>query len=226
MKICIDAGHNHSGCDTGAMANGLKEQDITFQIASLLKNKLEKAGMKTVMTRERQTQNLGTSVSESIAKRAALSNREGCDYFVSIHCNAGGGTGTEVLVVKKGGKAEQLAEKILGCLTSLLPLRNRGVKEANLGVLRDTVCPAVLVETAFLDHHGDASLLKQRASDFAQAIFSGIAEQLGISHQVSLSQMKETISEKWGLSHPEEVFCLLDTHPYREDLYRKIYESY
>lgn len=226
MKICIDAGHNHSGFDTGAVANGLREQNITFQIASLLKNKLEKAGIETVMTREQQTQNLGTSVSQSIAKRAEISNRERCDYFVSIHCNAGGGTGTEVLVLKKGGKAELLAEKILWQLTSLLPLRNRGVKEANLGVLRDTVCPAVLVETAFLDHSGDASLLQQRDSDFAQAIFLGLLEQLGISHQVSLSEMKETIAKKWGLSHPEEVFRLLDTHPYREDLYRKIYESY
>ena len=29
MKICIDAGHNHSGWDTGASGNGLREQDIT-----------------------------------------------------------------------------------------------------------------------------------------------------------------------------------------------------
>ena len=30
MKIFIDSGHTFSGCDTGATANGLKEQDITI----------------------------------------------------------------------------------------------------------------------------------------------------------------------------------------------------
>lgn len=37
MRICIDAGHNYSGFDTGALGNGLREQDITFKIADKLK---------------------------------------------------------------------------------------------------------------------------------------------------------------------------------------------
>ena len=98
MKLCIDAGHNDSGWDTGAVSNGLREQDVTFQIASYLQEKLKKAGFQIVMTREQKNRNLGKSVSQSIAERAAISNRENCDYFISIHCNAGGGTGTEVLI--------------------------------------------------------------------------------------------------------------------------------
>ena len=34
MKIYLDPGHNHSGADTGACGNGLKEQDITWLIAA------------------------------------------------------------------------------------------------------------------------------------------------------------------------------------------------
>lgn len=226
MKICIDAGHNHSGFDTGAAANGLKEQDVTFKIAELLKQKLEKAGLQAIMTREKNTTNLGSSVSTSIAKRAEISNKNHCDYFVSLHCNAGGGTGTEVLIYKKGGKAEQLAEKILTSLTALLPLRNRGVKEANLGVLRDTDCPAVLAETAFLDHPSDASLLKQKEEVFADAVFRGILEYANIPFEPSIQDIKTYLAQKWNLSQPEEVFRLLDTHPYRDTLYQKIYESY
>lgn len=226
MKICIDAGHNHSGFDTGATANGLKEQDITFRIALLLQKKLEKAGVNTVMTRKTNTENLGSSVSTSIARRVAISNKNNCDYFVSLHCNAGGGTGTEVLVYKKGGNASQLAEKILTSLTTLLPLQNRGIKEANLGVLRDTDCPAVLVETAFLDHPADAALLQQKEDVFANAVFRGILEYANIPFTLPTDDIKTFLAEKWNLSHPEEVFRLLDTHPYRDTLYQKIYESY
>ncbi len=226
MKICIDAGHNHSGFDTGASANGLQEQNVTFRIASLLKQRLENAGIQIVMTRETATQNLGSSVSTSLSKRAAISNGANCDYFVSIHCNAGGGTGCEVLVLQKGAKAEQLAKSILTELTTRLPLRSRGVKEANLVVLRDTSCPAVLVETAFLDNSADATLLKQNDTVFADAICEGILKHLGISPKTDIAAIKKALSEKWGLSHPEEVFRLLDTHPYHEELYQKIYNSY
>lgn len=226
MKICIDAGHNHSGWDTGAVANGLKEQDVTYSIARLLQTKLAPHGIQTVMTRESSTQNLGTSVTSCLKARAEISNRENCDYFVSIHCNAGGGTGTEVLVIKKGGQAEQLAEKVLSALTQKLSLRSRGVKQANLLVLRETKCPAILVETAFLDHPSDALLLKSKQEEFASSIATGILNHLNIPTQDELSLVKKQLAEKWGLSDPEAVFALLDTHPYRKDLYAKLLASY
>ena len=226
MKICIDAGHNHSGWDTGAAANGLKEQNVTYQIALLVNKLLNQHGIKTVLTRESATQNLGTSVGSSLKKRAQLSNQEGCDYFISVHCNAGGGTGTEVLVLKKGGNAEKLAEAVLSELTGRLPLRSRGVKEANLLVLRETNCPAILVETAFLDHPTDMQLLKTKQEEFASAIAFGILKYLGISPIDELQSLKEELSEKWGLSDAKAVFSLLDQHPYRKDLYEKLLKSY
>lgn len=226
MKICIDAGHNHSGWDTGAQANGLKEQDVAYKIAVLLRQELQNHGIKTVMTRESATQNLGNSVNSSLKKRAELSNRENCDYFVSIHCNAGGGTGTEVLVIKKGGMAEKLANNVLLALTEKGTLRSRGVKEANLLVLRETDCPAILVETAFLDHPSDALLLKNKPEEFAAAIALGIFRFLGITPKDQLESLKNQLSEKWKLSDTEAVFRLLDQHPYRKDLYEKLLKSY
>ena len=226
MKICVDAGHNHSGWDTGATANGLREQDITFPIAVHLKKHLEENGIEVVMTRETQTQNLGTSLNTGLKKRAEISNREKCDYFVSVHCNAGGGTGTEVLVIKKGGQAEQLANRVLSALTKQFSLRSRGVKEANLLVLRETDCPAILVETAFLDHSSDAVLLRTRQEEFAAAIALGIFHFLRITPADELQSVKMQLAKKWGLSDAKAVFSLLDQHPYRKDLYEKLLKSY
>ncbi len=226
MKICIDAGHNYSGWDTGAGANGLREQDVTYQIAWHLQDQLKKYGISVVLTRETPTQNLGASVNSSLKKRAEICNRENCDYFLSIHCNAGGGTGCEVLVVKKGGQAEVLATNVLETLTKQFALRSRGVKEANLLVLRETDCPAILVETAFLDHPSDAQLLKNKQKEFSSAIAFGILHFLKISPVDELQLLKEKLSEKWKLSDANAVFSLLDQHPYRKDLYEKLLQSY
>lgn len=226
MKICIDAGHNHSGWDTGAMANNLKEQDVTFLIAEKLCNILNAYGIQTAVTRKSAKENLGTSVNSSLKKRAEISNQEKCDYFISIHCNAGGGTGTEVLVIKKGGQAEKLAEFVLSEILKKMNLRSRGVKEANLLVLRETLCPAILVETAFIDHPSDANLLRTKQDEFASSIAVGILNFLGIPYNDELQSVKEELSKKWQLSDPKPVFALLDQHSYRKDLYQKMLESY
>ena len=180
MKICIDAGHNYSGFDTGATGNGLKEQNITFPIADMLRELLEKAGVEVVMTRKTLKENLGTSATSALTARVKISNEAKCDYFISIHCNAGGGTGSEVLVIKKGGKAEKLANVVLSKIIDKLKTRNRGVKEQNVCVLRETDCPAILVETAFIDHAKDSLLLKNNQREFAEAIFEGVREYLGL----------------------------------------------
>ena len=100
------------------------------------------------------------------------------------------------------------------------------MKEANLLVLRETACPAILVETAFLDHPSDAQLLKNKREEFASAIALGILKFLKISPIDEISHCKKQLAEKWKLSDVEAVFSLLDRHPYRKDLYEKLMKSY
>lgn len=177
MKICIDSGHNYDKFDTGAIGNGLKEQNVTFEIADKLKTLLMGAGIGVTMTRAHLTDNVGKNAKDSINERARIANTTKCDLFVSIHCNAGGGTGTETLIVANGGKAEDLAKCVNDRIVKSLSLKNRGVKaRSELGVLRLTNMPAILVETAFIDNKSDAVLLKDKKDDFAKAIFDGIME--------------------------------------------------
>ena len=177
MKIFVDAGHNHSGEDTGASGFGLKEQDVSFYIAEKLAELLRQAGHEVKMSRNALEDNVGNTVSESINGRANMANNWGADLFLSIHCNAGGGAGTETLVYQHGNSAAETAQKICDVVCERLELKNRGVKERpDLGVLRLTNMPAVLVETAFIDNESDAWKLKNKQELFAQAIFEGIAE--------------------------------------------------
>ena len=182
MKICIDAGHNFSSYDTGASGNGLREQDITFSVASKLKLLLEGAGFEVIMTRTYLAQNLGLNSDDSLKVRCDIANNGKCDLFISIHCNShinASANGTEVLVYKFGGEAEKLAEKVQARLIKAFNTADRGVKEYNAKVLRSTNMPAILVETAFISNETDAKLLKDKQTEFAKAIFEGVCDYLG-----------------------------------------------
>ena len=216
MKICIDAGHNYSNFGTGAVGNGLKEQDINFYIADKLKALFVSAGHSVKMTRNKLSENLGTSNSDSLYKRASIANQFGADLFISIHCNAGGGTGTETLIYAKGGKAEEYAKKIQKAITQKIGTKDRGVKERpNLVVLKKTSMPAVLVETAFIDTKADAELLKNRQGDFASAIFEAVTWQNADPIAI--------IKSKIGLS--DETIEYLKAYKYGSDLIRKIADA-
>ena len=109
MLIVVDPGHNYNGVDTGAVGNGLREQDITFYIAEKLKPILERNGFSVIMTRNSLKKNVSNeSVSASLARRSEIANRNGADLFVSIHCNAGGGTGVETYYCTDSATARRL----------------------------------------------------------------------------------------------------------------------
>ena len=182
MKICIDAGHNFSSYDTGATGNGLREQDVTFGIASKLKLMLEETGIEVVMTRTYLSQNLGLNSDDSLAKRCRIANENECDLFISIHCNSHinvSANGTEILVYKFGGEAEKLAKKVQKEIVEAFNTSDRGVKEYNAKVLRSTNMPAILVETAFISNKEEAELLKNKQNEFANAILNAVNDYLG-----------------------------------------------
>lgn len=201
MRICIDSGHNNSDFDTGAVGNGLREQDITFGIGSKLAALLWQKGYEVVETRLNKATNLGSDLNSSISKRIEICNSNDCDLFVSIHCNAGGGNGTETFVVSKTGKAYKLAKSVNDSIVKNMKLGNRGVKKANYGVLVYTDPPAILVETAFIDNKSDSVLLLNKQDEFAQAIYSGIMQYLGVNEEIIeavTEEVPETIYKTIG----------------------------
>lgn len=178
MKIFIDAGHNPRSVDTGAVGNGLKEQDVTFAIAESLAGKLERVGVEVKRSRTDADSVIGSSLSDSLAKRAKMANDWGADLFLSIHCNAfylSSANGTETYVYSKGSKVKDLAERIAGSVSSQMGVTNRGGKTASFAVLKQTAMPAILIETAFITNPSDAEKLKNPEA-FADAIFGELCE--------------------------------------------------
>lgn len=81
-RVVIDAGHG--GNDTGAIGpSGIKEKDVTLQIAQRVREKLiaEIPDVEVVMTRE-------GDATLALQDRTNTANTAAADLFISIHCNA------------------------------------------------------------------------------------------------------------------------------------------
>lgn len=170
--IVIDPGHG--GIDSGAVGFGLCEKDINLAIALRLEEKLKAEGYTVLMTRRTDIYlgpNGGTL--EDLATRAALANDNNADLFVSIHQNSGVFTakGIETYyqeaasapsnngVDQKWRIAEsgELAFDVQKNLINQTGFYDRGVKNANFHVIRQTKMPAILVEGGFISNQSDAA---------------------------------------------------------------------
>lgn len=160
--VVIDAGHG--GYDDGATGpSGTREKNITLSIALKLSELLKGAGYNTLMTRSDDT-------FISLPDRSLAANGSKADIFVSIHCNSSEyhtGRGTEVYtepdrlnpVYKQQENSRYLAGLVQNELIKALGLTDRGIREKDLAVCRETNTPAILIETAFIDVKEEESLL-------------------------------------------------------------------
>ncbi len=182
-KIYIDQGHNPRNPNSGAEGNGLREQDVTYEVGVRLASILRREGYEVRLSRPTPTTQLGTSNASSLAARVNDANSWGADYFISIHTNAStnsSGSGAEAYVYRKGSRAGALAEDIVSSLTDVTGLRDRGVfSRPTLYVLRKSEMPAVLVEIGFITNPGDAALMATQPGLFAEGIANGIVDFTG-----------------------------------------------
>lgn len=169
MKVFINPGHAPGGNpDPGACGCGLRESDVAASVGELVQKYLDAAGCETQVLQ-----------SDSLYAVTNAANEWDADVFVSIHCNSAGtdkATGTETFSYPYSTNGARLAGCIHRQIVASLPLVDRGTKEANFHVVRETDMPACLVEMAFINNPKDAALLRDRQDDFARAIARGVTD--------------------------------------------------
>lgn len=172
VKIFIDPGHG--GRDGGASFGGLVEKDLTLKMSKKIRDQLK--GYKDVEVRLSRT----TDKYVGLKERARLANQWGADYFLSIHINAGGGTGYESFVYNetKNKGTRKLRKVIHGEVVNKINVTDRGRKQKNLSVLRNTSMSAMLSENLFIDHDEDARKLKKDSflDDLASGHVKGLVK--------------------------------------------------
>jgi len=194
--IVVDAGHDY-GKDYGATStiDGVtySETVLNMQVADKLKTELENKGYNVIMTRNLGEKPSYDSLIDSLSYRVNEANDADADFFISIHHNSAStaAKGIETLYSSKaqddtfGGrldssrieKSKQMATLINNNIVSKLGAVNRGGKDQNTFVCRNTNMPAVLVEVGFITNKEEAIRCADPASQqiVAQAIAEVIA---------------------------------------------------
>ncbi|QIB69239.1 N-acetylmuramoyl-L-alanine amidase [Aminipila butyrica] len=179
IKIFIDQGHNPQNPNAGAEANGLREQDITYDIGVRLAALLNgNPNFEARLSRNSPEEVLGTSNATSLQARVYGANSWGADFFISLHCNSSEiaeASGSEAFVFRMESPAYEMGLRILEGLNYATGLENRGVfVRPTLYVLRATEMPSVLVEMGYITNVHDATLMVEDPQSFARGIYNGI----------------------------------------------------
>src|SRR5699024_9051438 len=177
VKLYLDIGHG--GSDSGAIGNGLKEKDLTLKIGKKINELLQSYdGITVKMSRS-------TDKTLSLRQRTNEANSWGADLLLSIHINAGGGTGFESFIYNGSvqNNTPKLQNNVHGEIMKVLKdVLDRGKKKANFHMLRESKMTALLTENMFIDTKKDADKLKKQSfiNQVAQGHVNGIVKMYGL----------------------------------------------
>jgi N-acetylmuramoyl-L-alanine amidase len=179
-KIFIDAGHG--GKDSGAVGNGIMEKDIVLKIVkkmdALLKNYQD---VEVMLSRS-------TDVFLSLDERTRKANNWNANVLISVHVNSAASSSAKgfesfrYIKTNDGTIAFQnvLHQEIMRKIGS--GITDRGKKQENLHMLRDSKMKAVLTENLFISNSTDAAKLKSDSflDQVAEGHVAGLEKFLGL----------------------------------------------
>jgi N-acetylmuramoyl-L-alanine amidase len=171
--VVIDAGHG--GHDRGGMPRQrIAEKGLALDVSKRLQSVLRNAGYRTVMTRS-------GDYFVSLSGRCAIANRTSNAIFVSVHFNAGAREGANGIETYYYGssKSGALAAAVHRRVVAAAGTEDRGVRSRSFFVLRNTRCPAILVEGGFLTNRSEGARIAGSSSHrqrLAEAIARGISD--------------------------------------------------
>src|SRR5699024_4802138 len=125
-------------------------------------------------------------ITKSLNERTNEANNWGANFFVSIHINSNKATGFDSYTYNGNYDGKERKNAIRRTIkiefVKQTGFSDRGLKEENLHVLRESNASAILTENGFIDNADDARKLKDEAYIYkiAQGHADGIAKALGL----------------------------------------------
>lgn len=169
IMVILDNGHgsNTPGKRSPKWKDGsqLFEYEFNRNIVERISKGLQKKGIRYHIL---VPEEFDVSLSERVyrANKLYKENRNKC-FLVSIHANAGGGTGFEVWTSVGTTKSDNIATIVWNEMKIEFPQQKMRLdttdndvdKESNFTILYKTNCPAILTENFFMDTEKDCRLI-------------------------------------------------------------------
>ncbi len=168
----LDPGHG--GSDPGACSLGRQEAPDVLAISLKIGQHIINSGASVSFTRV-------TDMTQSLAQKVSQESSGNFSYFLSVHRNAGGGTGVETFYYSGSTAGYNLAYSVNTAVVNATGWRNRGLKTNSLYVVRNTTCTAALIELGFIDTAADNEVFVNKNDDIAKAVASGLLAMIGKS---------------------------------------------
>ncbi|MFA7514753.1 MAG: N-acetylmuramoyl-L-alanine amidase [Bacilli bacterium] len=213
VKVYLDAGHG--GNDPGAVYHGYQEKDLNLEAILYIGKRLTELGFTVGYSRTTDI-NPGEVFARGV-------KAQGYNYLLSIHCNAGGGSGAEVIVNCKeiGAVVESNYRTELSRLNNFRKIYSRkysngAIIERNIvsgkftnvvndldwyGILRGCWSVGVsgdLLELFFMDNINDLNIYLLNKQRYWEAIIKSICLTFGIDYQESSDDSSNIKAELKG----------------------------
>jgi N-acetylmuramoyl-L-alanine amidase len=184
--IIIDPGHG--GSDPGATYKGNEEKTLNLLTALKVRDYLKEHYQVTILMTRSENKTM------SLNERTNFANETNADFYLSIHHNAGGGTGFESFTFNGSVPSTTLSyqsiihNEYISAIKKKHTVIDRGKKRANFHVLRETKMPALLVEILFIDNDRDLALLTNSVfrNDAARFLAEGVAKALSLPKKTGI----------------------------------------
>lgn len=196
-RVVLDPGHG--GHDTGAISPyGTREKDLVLEMALAVRDELVRRGVDVRLTRDSDVfipleerakiandwkADLFVSIHANAAQARTLRGfeiytlSEDTDDLVLARERSGGSTLDAILGDMRGREnrrqSVKVAEHVSGRVDDYAAVEARRLKHANFRVLRNTECPAVLVEIGYLTNRRDHTRLS--SPKYRRSMVDGIA---------------------------------------------------
>ncbi|WEG13673.1 N-acetylmuramoyl-L-alanine amidase [Pullulanibacillus sp. KACC 23026] len=175
--IVLDPGHGGKDDGTTSPISGTHEKTLTLATALDVAQKLKSAGAHVMMTRT-------TDTFIPLEQRAALSNQNHADAFISFHYNEASNRSANGILDFYYQKARdnQLASDLLKEVTKSTGLQNDGTRFDNLDVLRNNTQPCTLIELGFLSNQHDDSVVENATyrDQVAKGVYQGLLDYFSV----------------------------------------------
>ena len=187
--IVLDAGHGFPDPGSIGRVSKVKEAEINLKITNLLAAKLQKLGIKVVLTRSGENGLYGLYSTNykkrDMAKRKEVIENVKPNMVVSVHMNSFTNSklrGAQVFYDKTSEISRDLALSIQSFFASTLPASDKGVSVGDYYMLKCTTAPSVICECGFLSNSEDEALLLTPSyqEKVATCIYKGIINFLNI----------------------------------------------